>query len=132
MGLVIVHPDVELWATGYLRTALAARGEAYAAGVLVSNTVPATRAGRMVVVRRDGGPRTDVLRDVARLAVRVWAGTEQEATDLARLVSGVLAAAATGSPVARVVVVSGPSPVADPSGQPLRFMAFEVTTRGQQ
>ena len=37
----LIFPDVELWATDYLRTALAARDEVYTWGVYVSNRVPA-------------------------------------------------------------------------------------------
>lgn len=126
----VIFPDVELWATGYLRTALAGRTEAYATGVYLSNTVPSPRRDRMVIVRRDGGPRLDVTREAARLAVRVWAKTEQDATDLARLVAALLWAAPTGEPVVRVTQPTGSTPVADDSGQPLRFMSFEITVRG--
>ena len=129
---VVIFPDVDLWATGYLRSALAARAEPYAAGVKVAVTVPATRPARLVVVRRDGGPRLDVARETARLGVRVWAGTEQDATDLARLVAALLWAAPDGNPVLKVTQTSGPSPVPDSSGQPLRYLTFEVTTRGAQ
>jgi len=127
---VVIFPDVELWATGYLRAALADRTEPYAASVLVSNEVPQTRRDRMVIVRRDGGPRLDVTREAARLSVRVWGPTEQVATDLARLVAALLWAAPTGSPVLRVQQQTGATPVADSSGQPLRFMSFEITVRG--
>lgn len=129
---VVVQPDVELWATGWLRTALAACDEPYAANVYVSNTVPTTRRDRMVIVRRDGGLRLDLLREVARLTVRVWARTEQDATDLARLTAALLWAAADGDPVVRVTQPTGSTPVADPSGIPLRYMTFEVTTRGTE
>jgi hypothetical protein len=84
----------------------------------------------MVVVRRDGGPRLDVTRDQARLTVRVWGSTEQEATDLARLVAALLWAAPTGEPVIRVTQPTGPSPVADDSRQPLRLQTFELIVRG--
>lgn len=130
MAEVVVFPDVELWATGHLRSALAARAESYAADVFVSNAVPAGRRDRMVIVRRDGGPRLDVVREAARLTVRVWGKTEQEATDLARLVRALLWAAPNGAPVLKVSDLSGPSPVADESGQPLRLMSFEVIVRG--
>lgn len=129
---VVVQPDVELWATGYLRAALGDRGEAFASDVLVSNTVPVPRQPRMVVVRRDGGPRLDVVREAARLGVRVWAGSEQDATDLARLVAALLWAAPDGAPVVRVTQPGGISPVADESKQPLRYMTFEITTRGTE
>jgi len=126
----VEFPDVELWATTYLRAALAARPEPYAAGVKVGVAVPATRADRMVQVRRDGGPRLDATREAARLGVNVWGKTEQEATDLARLVRALLGGAADGKPVCRVTELSGPSPVADESGQPRRFLTFELVVRG--
>lgn len=129
---VVVQPDVELWATGWLRQALAGRPEPYAAGVYVSNTVPAPRRDRMVVVRRDGGLRLDLLREVARLGVQVWATTEQDATDLARLVAGLLWAAPNGDPVVKVTQPTGSTPAADASRQPLRYMTFELTVRGTQ
>lgn len=129
---VVVQPDVELWATTMLRQALAARPEPYAAGVYVSNAVPTTRRDRMVIVRRDGGARLDLVREVARLGVNVWAKTDRDAADLARLVAALLWASPTGDPVLRVEQPMGSTPVADPSGQPLRYQTFEVTTRGQQ
>lgn len=126
----ILFPDVELWATGYLRAALAARPEPYAAVNTVSNRVPPTRTNRMVIVRRDGG-NSDGLRDQARVSVQVWAKTEQDATDLARLVAALLWAAPTGDPVLMVRQQSGPTPIADTSGQPLRYLVFDIHTRGE-
>ena len=122
-------PDVELWAATYLRAALAARPESYAVAY-VSNAVPSTRRDRMVIVRRDGGPRVSVTTEAARLAVRVWAPTEKAATDLARLVRALLTVAADGNPVCRVADLSGPSAVPDESGQPLRYFVLELTVRG--
>lgn len=129
---VVVQPDVELWATGWLRDALAGRPEPYASGVYVSNRVPTTRRDRMVIVRRDGGSRLDLLREVARVGVNVWAGTERDAADLSRLVAALLWSAPNGAPVLQVTQPMGSTPVADPSGQPLRYQTFEVTTRGTQ
>lgn len=128
----VVFADVELWAGSYLRGRLAARVEAFAAGVFVGNAVPGTRRDRMVVVRRDGGPRVSPVLDAARLSVRVWGRTEQEATDLARLVRALLhdATSDEDGPVVRVVDQSGPSPVADESGQPLRYLVIEFLMRG--
>ena len=127
---VVVFPDVEMWACGHLQEALAARSEPYAAGVYVGNTVPTPRSDRMVVVRRDGGPRLDRTRDLAHLTVRVWGSSEQEATDLARLVGALLWAAPDGEPVIRVEQPTGPTPVADDSRQPLRLQTFDLTVRG--
>lgn len=130
MPAAVVFPDIELWATGYIRTALAGRPESYALNVHVSNETPRSRRDRMVIVRRDGGPRLDEVREAARLAVRVWGRTEQEATDLARLVRALIWVAPDGNPVLRVTELSGPTPVADESKQPLRYMTFELTLRG--
>lgn len=127
---VVVFPDLELWATGYLRTALAARTEPYAASVYVSNAVPDPRRDRMVTIRRDGGPRLDVVREAARIGVNVWGRTEQEASDLARLVAALLWAAPDGNPVCKVTQLSGVSPIAD--AQPRRYSTYELITRGVQ
>lgn len=126
----VLFPDVEMWATGYLRDALAARPESYTSNVYVGNAVPSTRRDRMVICRRDGGPRLDVVRELARLSVRVWAKTEADASDLALMVAALLWAGPDGNPVVKVQQSAGPSPVVDTSGQPLRLMGFELTVRG--
>jgi hypothetical protein len=119
----IIFPDVELWAVGYLRTALASHGYP---GMFVSNKRETQATA--VWVRRDGGPTLDVVREAPRLSVNVFAPTEQAVTDLARTVSALLRAAPDGSPVLRVTQTLGPSPIADSS--PRRFMTFEITVRG--
>lgn len=126
---LVIFPDVELWACQYLKPALDARPEPYTDDVYVGNTVPATRTERMVVVRRDGGPRQQVW-DNARLTVRVWGSSEQEVNDLARMVAALLWAAPTGEPVIKVTQPTGPTPVADTSRQPLRLQSFELLVRG--
>jgi hypothetical protein len=125
MSTPIIFPDVELWATDYLRYALPRYG---VSGVFVSNRRESQKTA--VWVRRDGGPTLDQVREVARLGVNVFAPSEQEATDLALTVSALLRAAADGDPVVRVEQPSGPSPVAD--NQPRRFMSFELTVRGTE
>lgn len=123
-------PDVELWATIYLRAALLARPELIADNVLVTASVPNPRVDRMCVVRRDGGAARGLF-DHPRLAVRTWAKSEQDATDLARLVAALLwVAPVTSSPCTHVVQLTGPTPVADESAQPLRYQLFELTMRG--
>ena len=93
MAEVAIFDDVELWATAYLRSKLTARPEAYTTGVVVSNAVPTTRPTRLVTVRRDGGPKVNPLTEAARLGVNVWAATEADATNLARLVRAILSGA---------------------------------------
>lgn len=127
----VVFPDTELLLTGLLRQALAARPEPYAADVYVGNTVPNPRRSRMVTIRRDGGIVTEGLLDAAQVGVNVWAETDQDANDLARLVRALLWASPDGKPITRVEDISGPVSIADDSGQPLRYLTFEVWSRGE-
>lgn len=120
----VIFADLELWATGYLRAALADYG--YPA-MFVSNT-RGTQA-TAVWVRRDGGAQRDLVHETPRLGVNVFAPTEQAVADLARTVSALLVAADT-APVIRVTQVSGPSPIADST--PRRFMTFELIVRGAE
>lgn len=126
----VLFPDAELWATTTLRTALAARPEPYAAGVFVSNTVPSSRRDRMVIVRRDGGA-SDGLFDYPRLGMNVWATTEQDATDLARLVAALLWSAPGDGVCVAMTQQSGPSAIPDESGAKRRYSVFEATMRGE-
>ena len=119
----VIFPDVELELTGYLRTALAANGYS---GVFVSNRRESQATA--VWVRRDGGPTLDQVRERARVAVNVFAPTEQAATNLARTVSALMRAAPDGDPVVRVEQQTGPTPIADST--PRRYMLFDVTVRG--
>lgn len=127
-----VFPDVELVLTGFLRDVLptlAAGGATYAADVAVANRLPNPRPPRAVTVRQDGGRRRDEVSLVARVGVNVWAMTEQDATDLARLVAAALEAW-TPPPVEHVQSMAAFSAIADESGQPRRYGSFEVTVTG--
>jgi hypothetical protein len=127
---VIVAPDVELWACGWLRSALGDRDEPYASDVFVSNAVPNPRRDRMVTFRRDGGPRINIVEQQPRLGVNVWATTAQDATDLARLVEGLLLSVRDVPPVVAVSSLSGPSPVED--AQPRRYFTVHLITKGTE
>ena len=125
----LVFPDIELVLTQRIRAALNARPEAYAQNVHVSTSVPNPRKDRMVTVRRDGGPTT-AHRDQPRVGINVWATTEQHATDLSGLVAAILRGLPDGAPILAVPFISGASPVADESEQPLRYFTAEIHTRG--
>lgn len=127
---LIVGPDVEAWAVEYLSEGLAALPDPVAQGVLVATRVPTERAPRMVVVRRDGGTRLDIVREVARLGVRVWGGTDEEVSDLTALVRALLFAAPGHGPVRRVAEIAGPAYLLEDSGQPLKFFTVELTVKG--
>lgn len=120
-----LFPDVELVLTGFLRSALAARPEAYCSGVHVSNSLPNPRPTRAVVVRRDGGRRTTHVTETAYVGLNVWAGDEQDAADLSRMTAALLHTLAP-PPVVHVETQSAFSSIPDPSGQPRRFGTFEV------
>lgn len=139
---VVLFADVELTVTSALRTALAARAEPYTTGVYVSISSPsdpptgeAGTASRMVTIRRDGGPRLDVARDQARIAVNVWvtptvsnSQAEQDCNDLARMVAALIWAMPNGNPIVRVDQTSGPSTI--PDDRPHKYMTFDLTMRG--
>lgn len=129
MQPLVFFSDVEAWAVGYLQSALDSRPELYAAGVYVTTAVPVERQPRMVILRRDGGPRTSVATEVARLGVRVWAETDETAADLTQLVRALLAASPGEGPIRAYVETAGPSYLTEESGQPLRFFTAELTAR---
>lgn len=125
----VIYPDAELLVVGRLQTLLPTRPEPYAAGVHVGITVPESRPRRAVIVRRDGGTIAGD-RDRPRMSLRVWGGTEQESTDLARLVQALLSGLPDGAPILRVEHLSGPTPIPDESEQPSRLLLVEIHTKG--
>jgi hypothetical protein len=126
----VIFPDTNLLLTDRLRDALAARPEAYASGVVVSITVPNPRAERMVIVRRAGGPRLDWARERARVVFNVWAGTEQDLHDLARLARALVIDLVDGDPFTDARESAGPSRIYDDSDQPLIAFTVDITVRG--
>lgn len=126
---MVTFTDVEAWACAWLHDQLAQRPEPHAHGVYVSSQVPNPRMDRMVILRRDGGPRLDVVREVARLDVRVWASSDGEVADLTALVRGLLAATVGEGPVRGYSEVAGPITVPEESGQPLRYFTVELIAR---
>ncbi len=118
----VQFPDVEAWAVSYLRTAL---DDALVAVDILDRSTKSLR----VIVRRDGGPQTSPVTEVARLGIRVFGPSEQAATDLARKVYAHMGAAPGNGPVRGFRGLSGPSAVADPAG-PMRYLSCELTVRG--
>lgn len=132
MRPVIASPDVVLWFTTWLRAQLAARGEAVAGGVFVSDETPNPRKTRMVIIRRDGGFRRDHILEDPSVGVNVWAATKKDCSDLARLVQALMVSAEAEGPIVTVDSVFGPSTIPDDSGQPRRYMTFDVTVRCEE
>lgn len=129
MRPTVLWPDMEAWATDYLRTRLAARAEPYASGVTVGTRVPTTMPARMVTVRDDGGSRGDVTRPTT-LGVNVWAATDADCSDLTRLVLALLEASAGHGPVVACGGTNGPFPVPEDSGKPHRYLSVTLTVTG--
>lgn len=127
----MVYPDIELVLGGRIRAALSARPETGTDDVLVSNRVPNPRRRRMVIVRRDGGTESG-LRDRPRVSIRVWAENEKAVNDLALLVAAIVRGTPDGAPILSSVKQSGPTPIPDESDQPLRYLVFDLATRGVQ
>jgi hypothetical protein len=124
---VVVFPDTLLWLSGYLRTALVARG--YGDDLLVGTKYE--RHESVVWLRSDGGPRLDITRQVVRLGINVFADgpTGKPVNDLAALVSALVTACPDGNPVVRATC-SGPAQIDDPNGQPCRYLTGELIVRG--
>lgn len=97
-----------------VKSALGARPESYASGVVVQPKLPpeAYRAQRMVTVRNDGGPTEGVLRR-HRYGFNVWAESPVNAEKLANLCMAVLPALADGDPLVAVQEFTGPFEVVD-------------------
>ena len=125
MSELVEFPNVTLWVTGYLRTALAVNGYPT---VRVADTYQG--AALEVWVQRDGGPVLDVKRELARVRINCYAdGPPSTAVDdLARRVSTLMRAAGNEGPVRRVEQLTGPTSITD--SRPRRYMLFELTVVG--
>lgn len=128
MRPLIIMPDVELWATGWIRSALTYRTEDYAGDVYVDIKTPDPLKPYMVIVRNDGGHRSDMLHENVLLAVNVYGPSESVVDALARLVEGLLLSVSASSPVEQIVSQS--RPVRVPDTQPRRYFVVEMTVRG--
>lgn len=130
MSEVIVFPDVELLLCNRLRAMLAERPEPYASVPFVGNTTPKPIPERAVVVRCDGGPRLDVVRQATRVGINVWARQQTEASNLARLVSALLVAA-TDASILNVAQVTAPYAVPEETQDRVHlYLTGQVLIRG--
>lgn len=135
--VAIIHEDLELFLTGWLRAQLSARPEAVCQGVKVDNKVPAgVLPSKLVVVRYDGSSVEELHVDSASVGVTVYAGTKalpKDANDLARIVRALIGDSARvepGNPVAAVTASNGPIPVADEGEKAVRYLTFELAVVG--
>lgn len=122
----LLFPDVETVVPVRLRVLLASRD---ADDVFVGRKVPSPRRPRMVTMVRDGG-NVSSARDRTRVRMLVRAATDADANDLAALVVALAPLMVDGAPILRVEHLSGPYEVPDDSGQPCRYLLFQIDTRG--
>jgi hypothetical protein len=117
---LVIHADLTLFLTTYIRARLAERPEEYCQGVEVGNREiepPAPTPQRQVVVRDDSGPDTSIVTAERTVGISVMAGTlVKDAVDLALMVQALVKSCAgieLGNPVAAVTGSLGPYAVPD-------------------
>ncbi|GAA1406267.1 hypothetical protein GCM10009639_53940 [Kitasatospora putterlickiae] len=115
----VLFPDAAAEACTLLRTALAARPEAYAAGATVGTKVPDARSPEdprlpLVLVALDGAtPHPSRLNAEVVLRISVWHADNDQAHDLAQLAAALLHTAA-GPVIRSTRPGTGPVPGVDP------------------
>lgn len=134
--VAILWSDIEAEFIGYIGPALDERPEAYAADVMVRNTVPDETVDdpwptslRLVVVRNDGGPTTRDVRANPRLGIQVWGSSEEETSDLANLLVALVGG--WRSPAVRSTNPSLPFWVTEESRRPKQYFPAELMIRGR-
>jgi hypothetical protein len=118
---LVVFGDVQAAAVGVLRTALAGRGEGYAAGAQVGTLVPGDRSPEVprlpyVLVATDSNlPHPSMANARCTLRVTVWHKDGDQAHDLAQLCQGLLLIH-SGPVIRGCRPATGPMPARDESG----------------
>jgi hypothetical protein len=122
-------PDAVAVTIGYLRAALAARGDT----VPIGSRVPSPRPARFVRVERIGGPADSVVTDRPRLDVHCWGADESAAHDLMQVCRALLGAArgAYGGTVLSRPVTGGPQLLTDKETGAVKYaFTLDITMRG--
>lgn len=117
----IVFPDAVAVAISWLTDNL---------GPIVLPRIPNPRLEQMVIVRRSGGVRLNLVADNPTLTVEAWAATDEDAHDLAQEARGYLLAmrgeVIDGTAVYRTAEVGGPALLPDPLSNQSRY-TFSVS-----
>jgi hypothetical protein len=125
----MLMPDAVAVVAGYLRAALAARGNSAPVG----SRVPSPRPARFVRIERIGGPANTPVTDRPRLDVHCWGSDEGDAHDLMQLCRALLGAArgAYGGTVLARPVTGGPQFLPDAETGAARYaFTLDITMRG--
>jgi hypothetical protein len=112
MVQVLVAPNAEAFSVGWLRQELTDRSDS----AHVGTRIPNPRPGRLVRLRVAGGQRTALVLAGPLVIADCWDPSETAASDLARLVEGLLLAA-DGETVGGVMCM-GVEPVGSPVNLP--------------
>lgn len=126
---VVVFPDTEGVVISWLTERLADDA------LTVASRVPNPRPVRLLVVRRVGGPRRDLVTDEATLTIEAWAGDELDAHDLLQAARAELHALSGRKhddvTVYRISEFAGPAALPDPGSKEPRYtMTVSVAARG--
>lgn len=128
---MIAFPDAEALPVRYLRAVL----PTHRPNALVDTKVPSPRKDQMVIVRRVGGTRRNVVTDAPLLAFECWGKDDDDAWDLARLVRALVwemrGTVQNGVTVYVINEAAGPANLPDPiSGQSRVTFTNELLLRG--
>lgn len=119
---LVVFGDAQGAAAAYLRAALTARTEPYAAGVTVGTRVPDGRTPEdphlpYVLVRLDTAlPTPAMTTSRVTLRITVWHADPDQAHDLAQLARGLILLH-RGTVIRTVRPLTGPTPALDPDSE---------------
>jgi len=140
----VIHSDLELWLTKFIRSELTKRSEPFTDGVFVSNSEwvkppdGGTRPERQIIVRDDSGPKLSVVSKECQVGISVLAGTKEmpkESKDLALLLMAICEGAPgieKDNPVAAVTDANGPYSVLEDSSYARFYFTITFIVSGQR
>ena len=133
----VLHSDLELFLTGWYRSALGARPEAVCANVKVdrveSNPLPA----KLVVIRDDGGADAWFLTGERSVGVSILCATKsapKDAKDLAAIAYGIrtlIPSTALSNPVSAVLSSTSPVMVDEAQDRARVYFTLQLAVVGQ-
>jgi len=138
MSDLVLMPDMQLWAIGFLRARLAERSEPVCSDVEVDRVEPSVQSRdfpqKLVVVGDNGNIDRDLVLADASLRVSVLAGSREdpsECIELARIVHAIMRGCARPrSPVAAVIASRGPMAVPEAHPRARRLSTFDLSIVG--
>lgn len=142
MSGLVVMPDLQLWATGFMRAELAARPEPVCSGVVVDRVEPDKGSRefpeKLVVIGDNGNVDGDLVLADAALRVSVLAGSPEnpaECIELARIVHAIMRGCARvepGNPVCAVTASRGPMSAPEDHPRARRLSLFDLSIVGSE